>query len=114
MIQLQKLDVLKREESTRDTKRMRLNTEESEKMPDLQLSLSTSSIENGFDAIRSSETGVDSELSLSLTPALSTGNGKMFKMQEKIMKSEIDFFKLSSSNKSTLRMSTLDLTMSIN
>lgn len=112
--ELTKPEVLKREESTRDTKRMRLTTDDNEKMPDLQLSLSTSSIENGFDAKRRSETGVDSELSLSLTPTISTQNDKMFKMQEKIMNSEIDFFKLGSSNKSTLRMSTLDLTMSIN
>ncbi|KAH0450173.1 hypothetical protein IEQ34_020865 [Dendrobium chrysotoxum] len=112
--ELTKQEVLEREEPLRDTKRMRLIKEESEKMPDLQLSLSTSSMENGFDAKRSSETGVDSELSLSLTPTISTENNKIFKMQDKIMNSEIDFFKLSSSNKSTLRMSTLDLTMSIN
>ncbi|KAI0492076.1 hypothetical protein KFK09_026341 [Dendrobium nobile] len=112
--ELRKQKVLEREEPLRDTKRMRLIKEENEKMPDLQLSLSTSSMENGFDAKRSSETGVDSELSLSLTPTISTENKKIFKMQDKIMNSEIDFFKLSSSNKSTLRISTLDLTMSIN
>lgn len=112
--ELAKLEALKRGESPRDTKRMRQTIDENEKMPDLQLSLSTSSMENGFEAKRSSETGVVGELSLSLTTTISTENDKIFKMQEKIMNSEIDFFKLSSSNKSTLRTSTLDLTMSIN
>ncbi|XP_020592198.1 uncharacterized protein LOC110032783 [Phalaenopsis equestris] len=112
--ELTKLEFLERKECARDNKRLRLTMDENENMPDLQLSLSTSSVENGFEAKRSSEAGVDSELSLSLSPYISTENDKIFKMQDKIMNSEIDFFKLSSSNKSSLRISTLDLTMSIN
>ncbi|PKA51655.1 Putative Myb family transcription factor [Apostasia shenzhenica] len=98
--------MLKGEEDSREAKRMRLLIER-KAVPDLQLSLSSSSMEkNGVDGRRSCEEGVDdSELSLSLTPPPSRDVQAEFMMK-----------KMGSSKKfGSLELSTtLDLTMSIN
>ncbi|KAK8940092.1 putative Myb family transcription factor [Platanthera guangdongensis] len=98
--------------SSTDCKRMRL-TRENDAIPDLQLSMAPSSAEHKELHRKNIATEV-SELSLSLSPPKSRGIDNSFKMQVKLMSSEIDFIKTGSSNISSLPLTSADLTMSIN
>ncbi|PKA64455.1 Putative Myb family transcription factor [Apostasia shenzhenica] len=97
---------LDEEEELRENKRTRLSRCGSGRILDLQLSLTPSSADDH-------QNEEESQLSLSLSPPSSREMG-FRKIQEGIMGAEIDFLKTGvSSKKSTLGLSTLDLTMSI-
>ncbi|URE47448.1 Myb-like DNA-binding domain, partial [Musa troglodytarum] len=97
----------KTETPRKDAKKMRMATTTKDLIPDLQLCLRSSLINDGGYEKKSLETEeVNSVLSLSLSPPTSM-------QRETHMKAEMQFLEIGSSKKAALGLSTLDLTMSI-